>query len=620
MRQKRITILVLLIVSFISSVPFLTSYVPFIEGHDLAFHLFRIQGLADALQERSFPVRMQYAQMQGYGYPVSIMYGDLFLLLPAVLVNIGLSVTHSYNVFAIAVNVATCVIAYFCMAKVFDSCKIGIFAATLWTLAPYRLLDVYVRAAVGEYLSLAFFPLVMLGVFSIFRKSREKRAVFADLDWLWAPVGICAILYSHIISTFIAALIAVPVLAIGLAINHDKSVFAKLGLSIAAFLLLSAAFLVPFLDFYIHEDLSVGGGDIVPEYLLNRLRENLLQPAQLFMLATPMTGRGAHLEDGIAADMPYNIGWSLLACGILAILIIVCLDKKQREERKMLCGISVSALAIASILYFLTTTLAPWGRVDPDSVLGKLICVVAQIQCAWRLLGMADFLLLVSGCCALKMLLSVRARIVRIILVLIAVFASIEGGLQATSFSVSAQPLFSFEAISGEDGVGAGEYLPASFHRGGAMRGLQVDDGLIVTAYSQHGTTISFEYRNAADSSSAELPLLYYSPYDIISNDSLEESQNRSEAQLVESSDGVVQIDFDGEGNGRIDIGFITPISWDIAFAVSLFFGGALIVALVGSRVIAAFCNGQQQSRNNTKDKQHRHRGNAINQIGHKGF
>lgn len=48
-------------------------------GHDLDFHLLRIEGLKDGLLSGVFPVRIQPNWVNGWGYPVSIMYGDLTL-------------------------------------------------------------------------------------------------------------------------------------------------------------------------------------------------------------------------------------------------------------------------------------------------------------------------------------------------------------------------------------------------------------------------------------------------------------------------------------------------------------------------------------------------------------
>lgn len=99
---SRLVVLALAVAVLISSFPYFSSFLPYIPHQDMVFHLYRIEGIAGALSDGQFPVRMQYSQFDGAGYPVSIMYGDLFLYFPAILVLLGLSATRAYSVFVIA--------------------------------------------------------------------------------------------------------------------------------------------------------------------------------------------------------------------------------------------------------------------------------------------------------------------------------------------------------------------------------------------------------------------------------------------------------------------------------------------------------------------------------------
>ena len=48
-------------------------------GHDLIFHLSRIEAISKGLQFGEFPVRIYPDYFYGYGYANGIMYPDLFL-------------------------------------------------------------------------------------------------------------------------------------------------------------------------------------------------------------------------------------------------------------------------------------------------------------------------------------------------------------------------------------------------------------------------------------------------------------------------------------------------------------------------------------------------------------
>ena len=110
-RKRRLELLGLLIL--LSGIPLMADYF-YADAHDLAFHLMRIEGLKEELLNGSFPVRMQTYWLNGYGYPVSIFYGDLLLYIPAVLRIFGVSVLASYNIYVLLINAGTVFISYFC--------------------------------------------------------------------------------------------------------------------------------------------------------------------------------------------------------------------------------------------------------------------------------------------------------------------------------------------------------------------------------------------------------------------------------------------------------------------------------------------------------------------------
>lgn len=56
--------------------------------------------------------------------------------------------------------------------KLTKSKEVGALAAILYMLMPYHLNDMYIRNALGEFLSYIFIPLVFLGVYKIFQKEK----------------------------------------------------------------------------------------------------------------------------------------------------------------------------------------------------------------------------------------------------------------------------------------------------------------------------------------------------------------------------------------------------------------------------------------------------------------
>lgn len=61
---------------------------------------------------------------------------------------------------------------YWFVSQLTKSKEIGTLAAILYMLMPYHLNDMYIRNALGEFLSYIFIPLVFLGLYKIFQKEK----------------------------------------------------------------------------------------------------------------------------------------------------------------------------------------------------------------------------------------------------------------------------------------------------------------------------------------------------------------------------------------------------------------------------------------------------------------
>lgn len=132
-------------------------------GHDMSIHLTRIEGLKAGLLSGQFPVRMDPEIANGKGYPFSLMYSDLLLYPAAILRIIGFSLQQVYQLYVLAVTLATALVTRYCLKKIFASEGIALTGTALYVLSAYRLTNVFIRAAVGEYSAMIFLPVVVYG-------------------------------------------------------------------------------------------------------------------------------------------------------------------------------------------------------------------------------------------------------------------------------------------------------------------------------------------------------------------------------------------------------------------------------------------------------------------------
>ena len=123
---------------------------------DKLVHLRRIAALADTLRAGYFPSRIYFSMNESTGYAMSVFYPDLFLYLPAFLYIVGIPLSYCYAVYVVTVNVVTAVISYYCLVRFLKGDKIpAAVMSFVYTLSVYRLTDIYIRDALGEYTAMA---------------------------------------------------------------------------------------------------------------------------------------------------------------------------------------------------------------------------------------------------------------------------------------------------------------------------------------------------------------------------------------------------------------------------------------------------------------------------------
>ena len=196
------TPLLLLSGVLLASLPYCREFL--FAGHDLNFHTYRILNLAQSMADGQFPVRLFTRGFNGYGIATPQFYCDLFLYLPALLYIFFVPLQRCFQIYVILVNAATAAAAQYSFARISGSKKAAAVAAFCYTLASYRLTNVLVRAAVGEYTAMVFLPLVALGAWAITVQERPTPR-----DWLPLSLGMAGLLQSHLLTAEMSALLLV---------------------------------------------------------------------------------------------------------------------------------------------------------------------------------------------------------------------------------------------------------------------------------------------------------------------------------------------------------------------------------------------------------------------------
>lgn len=176
-RENRISVIFFIITIAIAICPLISRYC--INGHDLEYHLLRIESLKEGILMGKPFLKVNALFFGGSGYASSMFYSDFFMYFPALLRVIGFGIGTSYHIFAITVFVACYLTTYYSVYRMSYSKYAATIAAVLMTLCPYHMDDMLIRGAVGEYLAFIFVPLVVYGVYNVIFEDMDNPAVFA---------------------------------------------------------------------------------------------------------------------------------------------------------------------------------------------------------------------------------------------------------------------------------------------------------------------------------------------------------------------------------------------------------------------------------------------------------
>lgn len=544
----------LLIVSFAASLPLFTDYQ--INGLDLTYHLSRIEGLCEGMRAGMFPVKIHPNILKEHGYASPVMYGDIFLYIPALLRMLGFTVMGAYKVYVFLVNTATCFVSYLSFKKVFKKEYIGLLGCVLYTLSSYRFTNVYARAAVGEYTAMIFLPLIFCGLYLIFMNNESQKVQREGI--LISVIGFSGIIQTHVLTCEIVGMFTLLSCIILWKKVLRKNTFFSLAKVVIFTAFLNLWWLVPFFD-YRNEKISVN----FQTHTYIQARGTFL--SQLFMPFTDFNGISWDAAFGLIDEMPLNIGLGLCA-GMVLIFYVMFFGKKP--EQKTHYAFTVFTMCMAVIAGFMTTIYFPYDKLMDIS---SLACnYLSPIQFPWRFLLMVTLFMSFSTCAVIIVIHNNYTKeLAKRLAVLICLLTAIPYAYSVYSALDTGMPLhiYDTEGLDTCD-IGTGEYLPwgtdvqnlsAQKYTGG--------DNVSVTLTARNYLTIQVQAENPGTAESyVELPLLYYKGY-IATDDA-----TKNHLMVSRGDTGLVHITIPANYSGSITTCFREPWYWRASEIVSLVF------------------------------------------------
>lgn len=375
--KKSYSILFLIII--IASFPFFQENL--FGGHDIGTHLLRIVSLSEELKNWQFPVRIATKLNGGYGYPWSIYYCDIFLYPVAILYTMSVPLGLCYQIYVILINIATTVFTYLSLSKFTKKTSLKLLGTGLYVLCIYRLTNINVRSALGEYTAMTFLPLVLTGLYLVYTKEKLEFK-----DWLYLTLGISGIIMSHILTV---EMVIINIFLLSFLLfkkTFKKNIFLSLVKSIFLSFGITAWFLIPFMDYYLHHVTIVQKSD------LSLLKDSTVDLIFIFQMFSPGKGGWWHWT---------NIGMPLVL-GIVIIFYCIIKYKKFGHFKEINFLILISGFAFLNIIF--VTKYFPWMFIQNYFGLDGIGHQIGNIQFAWRFLGIASLLLVFAIVIALNII------------------------------------------------------------------------------------------------------------------------------------------------------------------------------------------------------------------------
>ena len=336
-------------------------------GDDLDYHVYRIEGMRDAVKNGQFPVYFFPYAFNGYGY-LNVLYPSLFLY-PAVFSRIlGVSSMTCYKSLLFAINLGTAWIAYGASKRLFGNRHKWepLLFAILYLMAPYRITNLFVRAAVGELLAMMFLPLIALGLYELLSGDRKK--------WWYLAVGYSGLIQSHILSCLTILIFSLLAGIFYADVFFRERRWIELLKVIFCLLVFNAWYLIPFFV-YMRLDLN-----------LENLRTDwYLHVADL-----------AEVFQSYISRFPGNYTWRSNSLGLagqicLALGMAGVLGKRKKDKKQEF----LSVLLVCGLIFTIViTSLVPWKLLRQSAVIDE---VAKMMQFPWRFLAFSSLCLLLAG-------------------------------------------------------------------------------------------------------------------------------------------------------------------------------------------------------------------------------
>lgn len=464
-------------------------------GYDLQFHLNRLDGIIQSIKDGQFPLAIYPYKNYGFGYPSSLFYCDIFLIIPSIIRYVfNINIVTMYKIIIFVCIFLTSYTTLHYSYKLTNNIYSSFLGTIIFTLSNYYLTDIYDRMALGEIMAMVFIPSLIYAIYEFIYLKKNN----------WIKLGLLfdCVLFSHNISFFLCVILfgILLIININTILNKESIIILIKATTLAG--LLSLFYLLPMFEQVYLQDLAMN------HTIYNTMKDDALSIKDLFSDICMQFDFTYGNIDGLTNMDVKTIGLPII------ILPLFGLTNYKRQDK-----FTKQGLIVGYILILCMTEIVPLFKIPHSSIIQypSRLCVIVLPLLAYLVADIyKDFK------CDKILLIIVSILLIFNVSYLYSLLLNNED-ITVISEDASIKELFTDRKYAKQANIGAntnreelanGEYLPYQsneFDYLNACRDIIYRDK-ILTDYIREGTR--FEFTISADKDvKVTMPITWYPGY-----------------------------------------------------------------------------------------------------------
>ncbi len=329
----------------------------------------------------------------GFGYPQFNYYPPSVFYLGEIIHLVGFQFIDTVKILFIAGFILSALGSFIFLRSLFGNFP-ALVGSVMYSFAPFKAVEVYVRGSLSEFWALVFFPFLFWSSFRFIKTQKMRYG-------LWLALFIGLMLLTHnLMSMLILPLLAVWCLLL-VFLERKTALLKKMLLLALLGAGLSAFFTIPLLaeKQYVHTETLLGGYFDYRQHFV---------PWQKLLLSNSWGYGSSNLGQTEALNL--STGPVSVLLGLIGVVLASASFRKAKKISILVLAVAVLELLILFMIH------------QRSSFLWQLVPVLAWLQFPWRFLALSIFLLSVLSSAAIYYLgrwpkLAILAGVAAIILV-----------------------------------------------------------------------------------------------------------------------------------------------------------------------------------------------------------